>query len=187
VSGAGERVFVALGANIGDPPGQILAAFARLDALGLGPVRRSSLWESTPAECPPGSPRFVNAVAEVFPAEADGPIDWLDRLQALEREFGRRPKTVLNEPRPLDLDLVAWGKRRIESERLILPHPRALERRFVLAPLAELAPGWVWPGTARSVGDLLAGAPADPGLRRIIPDGPSEAESTTFGARSCKT
>ena len=110
---------------------------------------------------------FLNAVAEVFPGPGDTPLSWLDALQALERHAGRRPKTVLNEARPLDLDLVAWGGRIVADEpRLVLPHPRARDRRFVLAPLAELAPAWEWPGAGGTVQDWLNRVADDPAFRR---------------------
>ena len=79
----------------------------------------------------------------------------LTRLQVLEKEFGRAPKVVLNEARPLDLDLIAFGDEVRHSPALILPHPRAHLRRFVLAPLAEIAPDLILPGQKKSVRELL--------------------------------
>lgn len=161
------EVVVALGANLGDPAATIRAAFARLDALAAEPVRRSSLWQSTPVDCPPGSPLFVNAVALLVPREGETPESLLAKLQELEREFGRRPKLVLNEARPLDLDLIAWGGETRATPTLILPHPRAHLRRFVLEPLAELAPTLILPGQTFSVADRLAELPSDPAFRRL--------------------
>jgi 2-amino-4-hydroxy-6-hydroxymethyldihydropteridine diphosphokinase len=161
------EIVIALGANLGEPEAQLRAAFEEIQRLSSTPLRTSSLWSSTPDNCPPGSPRFVNAVAIATPFPADTPESWLDRLQELERQAGRRPKVVLNEARPLDLDLIAWGNLILESPRLILPHPRAHQRRFVLAPLAELVPHRVIPGHHRTVAELLAEAPEDPGLRRL--------------------
>lgn len=160
-------ILIALGANLGDPEAQLREAFDELRRLSSTPLRTSSLWSSTPDNCPPGSPRFVNAVAVATPFPGDTPESWLDRLQALERLAGRRPKVVLNEARPLDLDLIAWGDLILGSPRLVLPHPRAHQRRFVLAPLAELAPHRVIAGLGRTVSELLAEAPEDPGLRRL--------------------
>ncbi len=160
-------ILIALGANLGDPEAQLRTAFEELRRLSSTPLRTSSLWSSTPDDCPPGSPRFVNAVAIATPFAGDTPESWLDRLQALERQAGRRPKVVLNEARPLDLDLIAWGNLILESPRLILPHPRAHQRRFVLAPLAELVPSRVIAGLGRTVTELLVEAPEDPGLRRL--------------------
>jgi len=161
------EILIALGANLGDPEAQLREAFDELRRLSSTPLRTSSLWSSTPDRCPPGSPRFVNAVAIATPFPGDTPEIWLERLQALERQAGRRPKVVLNEARPLDLDLIAWGDLILESPRLVLPHPRAHQRRFVLAPLAELLPHRVLIGHGRTVAELLAAAPEDSGLRRL--------------------
>jgi len=73
----------------------------------------------------------------------------------LELEFGRRPKTVRNEPRPLDLDLIAFRQELRDSEHLTLPHPRARQRRFVLQPLSEIAADLILPGQSLSVRQLL--------------------------------
>ena len=74
----------------------------------------------------------------------------------MEKEFGRRPKKVLNEPRRLDLDLIAFGNETSSRHDLVLPHPRAHERRFVLQPLNEIAPEFYLPGHRRNVAQLLA-------------------------------
>lgn len=154
-------VFIALGSNLGDSPALLRAAMDRLEALSAVPLLRSSLWRTTPVDCPPGSPLFVNAVVGLQPLAGETPETLLTKLQALEREFGRRPKTVLNEPRPLDLDLLAFGAEARVSPELTLPHPRAHLRRFVLAPLAEIAadvvlPGWSATATER-LGTLRTG------------------------------
>lgn len=160
-------VFVALGSNLGDSPRQLAEAMDRLDALAQEPVRRSSVWRSTPVDCPPGSPVFANAVVGLTPRVGETPESLLCRLQAIEVEFGRRPKLVLNEARPLDLDLIDWSGEIRSTPSLTLPHPRAHLRRFVLAPLAELAPALVLSGQVQSVAELLESAPPDPELRRL--------------------
>ena len=109
-----------------------------------------------PVDCPPDSPRFVNAVAGLKPRENETPESLLKKLRELEKEFGRVPKTVLNEPRPLDLDLIAFGNEIRNSPELILPHPRAHLRRFVLQPLSEIAPELILPGQGKTVLQLLA-------------------------------
>jgi 2-amino-4-hydroxy-6-hydroxymethyldihydropteridine diphosphokinase len=81
-------------------------------------------------------------------------------------EFGRQTKKILNDPRPLDLDLIAYGSQTRDTESLKLPHPRAHLRRFVLQPLSELAPSLVLPGQARSIAELLAGLVSDEILER---------------------
>ena len=147
--------FIALGSNLGDPKQNVLRAMDRLQDLSEFPLFRSSLWQSTPVDCPPGSPRFINAVVGLLPRASATPERLLDQLQSLEQEFGRRPKTVLNEPRPLDLDLISFRQELRDSERLTLPHPRAHLRRFVLQPLSEIAADLVLPGQVLSVRQLL--------------------------------
>lgn len=159
-------VIVALGANLGDPVQQLRAAVTALAAVADGPVRCSSFWESTPVDCPPGSPQFVNGIAAFLPQPGETPVSLLAKLKSLEAEAGRRPKQVLNEARPLDLDLIAWGEVRMETQTLILPHPRAHLREFVLRPLAELLPDLVLPGQRLNVGQLLETLVPDPLFRR---------------------
>src|ERR1700754_5201254 len=100
---------IALGSNLGDSRQIITEAMERLESLSTRPITRSSLWQTIPLDCPPGSPLFVNAVVEIGPLENETPESFLKKLKALEQEFGRRPKKILNEPRPLDLDLIAFG------------------------------------------------------------------------------
>lgn len=149
------QAFVGLGSNLSDSVALVRAAMDRLDSLSVSPLLRSSLWRTTPVDCPPDSPNFINAVAALEPLPDETPESLLDKLQALETAFGRRPRLVVNEPRRLDLDLIAFGEEQRRSDRLRLPHPRAHLRRFVLAPLAELAPGWVLPGRSETVRELL--------------------------------
>jgi 2-amino-4-hydroxy-6-hydroxymethyldihydropteridine diphosphokinase len=128
----------------------------RLESLSVRPPLKSSLWQSTPVDCPPGSPLFVNAAVAFEPLPGETPESLLAKFQALEKEFGRRPKEVLNEPRPLDLDLIAFGNLVRSTPQLTLPHPRAHLRRFVLEPLNEIAPDLILPGQRHSIRDLLA-------------------------------
>ncbi|MBN2507389.1 MAG: 2-amino-4-hydroxy-6-hydroxymethyldihydropteridine diphosphokinase [Verrucomicrobia bacterium] len=165
-------VFIALGANLGNPPAQLRAALGHLQHFSPQPLRVSSLWESAPVDCPPGSPPFVNAVVGLVPHPGETPESLLGKLQTLERAFGRRPKRVLNEPRPLDLDLIAFGRERRDDPRLVLPHPRAARRAFVLAPLSELEPGLVLPGQSMSVRGLLEGCPGRRAVRCLRANGP---------------
>src|SRR6266702_2258842 len=102
-------VIVALGSNLGDSPRILLRAMARLEELSLEPLRKSSLWRTAPVNCPPGSPMFVNAVVALKPQAGETPESFLFKLQQIEREFGRTTKRTLNEPRPLDLDLISFG------------------------------------------------------------------------------
>jgi len=132
----------------------------RLQQLSLVALRRSPLIETAPVDCPPGSPNFVNAVVAIVPHSSETPESLLAKLRDLEKEFGRVPKTVMNEPRPLDLDLIAFGHETRNTEHLVLPHPRAHLRRFVLQPLSEIAPDLVLPGQMKTVAKLLAELPA---------------------------
>jgi 2-amino-4-hydroxy-6-hydroxymethyldihydropteridine diphosphokinase len=162
-----KTAYVGLGSNLGEPLQQVRRAIARLREMASGCFRASALWESTPIDCPPGSPVFINAVVAFEPLAGETPETLLGKLQVLEREFGRRPKTVLNEPRPLDLDLLAFGNEVRDTKELTLPHPRAHRRRFVLQPLTELGPELVFPGQTGTVAQLLARLPPEPGLRRV--------------------
>ena len=148
---------VALGSNLGDSRKIILDAMARLQSFSDEPILKSSLWQTSPVNCPPSSSKFVNAVAGLVPRIGETPESLLQKLRELEKEFGRQPKTVLNEARPLDLDLIAFGSETRNSPELILPHPRAQERKFVLQPLSEIAPELILPGQGRTVLELLAG------------------------------
>jgi 2-amino-4-hydroxy-6-hydroxymethyldihydropteridine diphosphokinase len=143
----------------------------RLEPLSERPLRRSSLWQTTPVDCPPGSPVFVNAVVGLVTGKGETPETLLAKLQALEKEFGRQPKEVLNEPRPLDLDLVAFGYETRATPELTLPHPRAHERRFVLQPLSEIAPDLILPGQTKSVAELLHQLPPDERMRKLESSG----------------
>ncbi|MGH7977386.1 MAG: 2-amino-4-hydroxy-6-hydroxymethyldihydropteridine diphosphokinase [Limisphaerales bacterium] len=150
-----KLAFVALGSNLGDSRKIILDAMARLQNFSDEPISKSSLWETSPVNCPPNSPKFVNAVVGLIPKENETPESLLKKLRELEKEFGRAQKKILNEPRPLDLDLIAFGNGVRNSLELILPHPRAHLRKFVLQPLNEIAPELILPGQGKTVLQLL--------------------------------
>jgi 2-amino-4-hydroxy-6-hydroxymethyldihydropteridine diphosphokinase len=148
---------VAVGSNLGDSRRIILDAMARFQNISGRPLLKSSLWQTTPVNCPPNSPLFVNAVVGLAPRAGETPESLLQKLRALEKEFGRPPKKVLNEPRSLDLDLIAFGTETRHTPELVLPHPRAHSRRFVLQPLSEIAPDLILPGQSKTIPQLLAG------------------------------
>jgi 2-amino-4-hydroxy-6-hydroxymethyldihydropteridine diphosphokinase len=162
-----EIVFIALGSNLGDSWEIILDAMARLQKFSDEPILKSSLWQTSPVNCPPDSPKFVNAVIGLVPPKNETSESLLKKLQSLEKEFGRTPKKILNEARPLDLDLIAFGNEIQNSPDLILPHPRAQERRFVLQSLNEIAPDFILAGQKKTVSQLLAGLPADEMVSRL--------------------
>jgi len=147
------RAYVALGANLGDRENTLRAAIDALGAEpGIGVVAVSELRDTEPVGV--GPQPFLNGVVELETTLA--PRVLLDRLLAVEQRFGRvRDALRPHGPRTLDLDLLLYGDERIDEPGLRVPHPRLHERRFVLEPLAELAPGLVVPD-AGSVEVLLA-------------------------------
>ena len=151
----GQLAYIALGSNLGLPRETVLRAMDRLQGFSDKPIVRSSLYQTDPVDCPPGSPKFANAVVRLVPRADETPESLLEKLQGLEREFGRQPKRVHNEARPLDLDLIAFGDEVRDAPELVLPHPRAHERQFVLEPLAEIAPALILPGQTQTVRELL--------------------------------
>ena len=162
--------FISLGSNVGDSENIVRRAMARLAQLSAQPLLKSSLWQTTPVDCPPGSPPFVNAVVGMTPRAGETPESLLEKLQQLEKEFGRLQKRIVNEPRRLDLDLICFGGEQRATAALTLPHPRAGARRFVLQPLAEIAPDLILPGQSATVAELLAALITREALFRI--DGP---------------
>ena len=152
---------------MGDPRRNVLRAMERLQELSERPLLRSSLWQTAPLDCPPGSPVFANAVVGLTPRAGETPESLLTKLQALEKEFGRRPKKVLNEARPLDLDLIAFAGEVRHGDFLVLPHPRAHERRFVLQPLTEIWPDLTLPGQRKTAAELLEMLPVGESVEKL--------------------
>lgn len=151
-----SMAYVALGSNLGNPADNVRKAISAIRELSAEPFLKSSLWQTSPVDCPPGSPPFVNAVVALTPRANETPESLLLKLQRIEKTFGRSPKKVMNEPRPLDLDIIAFGKATRQANDLVLPHPRAYTRKFVLQPLSEIAPGLILPGQGRTASQLLA-------------------------------
>jgi 2-amino-4-hydroxy-6-hydroxymethyldihydropteridine diphosphokinase len=90
-----------------------------------------------------------------MPREGETPESLLSKLKAIEIDFGRQLKKVINEPRSLDLDLIVFGNQLRSTKELMLPHPRAHQRLFVLEPLSEIAPELILPGQTKTVTELL--------------------------------
>ena len=130
------------------------AALACFPQAQLPVVARSGWWRSA-AWPDANDPEYRNGIALVEPGE--GPRDLLKRLFDMEKSFGR-DRSRKNAPRTLDLDLIAYGRLVIDEPGLILPHPRAHERLFVMGPLAEIAPGWRHPMLGRTAAELAATA-----------------------------
>jgi 2-amino-4-hydroxy-6-hydroxymethyldihydropteridine diphosphokinase len=151
-------ILIGLGDNLpspaGPPAATLSSALGRLKECGITILAVSSFYQS-PAWPDPSDPPFVNAVASV--ATRLQPAELLTLLHDVEAGFGR-VRGGANAPRTLDLDLRDYDGRILVSE-VVLPHPRLGTRSFVLAPLAEIAPGWQHPLTRQGAGELLAGLP----------------------------
>ena len=149
-------ILVGIGSNCGDSIALVRAGIAALSRFAADGLRQSSLWRTAPVDCPPGSGDFINAAVAFEPVAGLTPEKLLAALKKLEREFGRAIAAERNAPRELDLDLLVYGDARRATSDLVLPHPRATQRRFVMAPAAEVAPAFRWPGTHATVAELLA-------------------------------
>ena len=157
-----KLVYVALGANLGDPTATIRAAFGALANLPESRVKQcSSLYRTAPIGHTE-QPEFINAIAALETTLA--PEALLDALLDIENRFGRI-RAEKNGPRMLDLDLLIYSDQQLNLPRLTLPHPRLHLRAFVLYPLAELAPDLTLPGR----GTLTAWLPAvaNQGIARL--------------------
>ena len=155
-------IYIALGANLPSegrtPLETVEAALAILGEAGLPVLAASSAW-SSPAWPDPSDPAYVNAVVRVRSDEEPRAI--LDTLHEIEAQFGRQ-RTVVNAPRPLDLDLIDHsGQCLTDAAGLEIPHPRACQRAFVLLPLQEIAPDWRDPVSGAAIADLVARLPVE--------------------------
>ena len=149
------RAYVGVGSNLGDRWARLaLAARALRATPRVALLKASRVWDSAPVG--PPQPRYLNAVLELeteLPPKA-----LLGALREVERAAGRERRARWGA-RTLDLDLLLFGDLSLEAVGLTVPHPAMASRRFVLAPLAELCPDRVVPGTGATVAELLAAAP----------------------------
>ena len=153
-----REVFIALGSNLGAPDQNVLRAMARLAQQFPEGFRSSEIYRTEPVDMAADATDFANAVVAF---KSDLPLDTLlSNLQALEAEFGRPKDHGKNTARTLDLDLIAAGDETLSTPALTLPHPRALDRRFVLQPLQDIAPEFRFPGNNEGLSILIQRAPS---------------------------
>jgi 2-amino-4-hydroxy-6-hydroxymethyldihydropteridine diphosphokinase len=146
-----KTAFLGLGSNIGDREANLRDALARLESAEIRIMRRSSLYETAPREML-DQPAFLNAAIEI---ETDlFPMQLLARVRSVEGEMGRRRVTPKG-PRNIDIDILFFGRAVIATAELEVPHPRIAERRFVLEPLAEIAPDFRHPVTGKTAEEML--------------------------------
>lgn len=150
-----KTVYLSLGSNVGEREANLRAAIERLAAPDMRVLRTSPVYETEPVEYT-AQRWFLNLVVE---AETElFPMQLLTRTGRIERDLGR-VRTVAKGPRTIDIDILLFGKAVVHTVRLEIPHPRMAERRFVLAPLADLAPQLRHPVTHRTVREMLDAAP----------------------------
>ncbi len=147
---------------MGDRRAHLEAALAQIGRIARL-SRVSSFYRSDPVGYT-DQPEFLNAAAEIL--WGDSPEELLGAVQRVERRVGRR-STFRDGPREIDVDILDFGGATRQSPDLVLPHPRLDSRRFVLAPLAEIAPAWRHPVSGRTARELLAELPRTPRARRI--------------------
>jgi 2-amino-4-hydroxy-6-hydroxymethyldihydropteridine diphosphokinase len=152
------KAYVGVGSNLGDRWAKLALAGRELRREPrVAVLRASRVWDTAPLG--PPQPRYLNAALELEAALP--PLALLEVLQRVERKAGRVRSGVRWAARTLDLDLLLYGDATIRGPRLVVPHPDLVARRFVLAPLAELCPERIVPGTGRSVAQLLALLPPE--------------------------
>ncbi|HXO97554.1 MAG TPA: 2-amino-4-hydroxy-6-hydroxymethyldihydropteridine diphosphokinase [Chthoniobacterales bacterium] len=149
------RTGIGLGSNVGDRLAYLREGFRRIRSLHTGskPLLVSSVFETSPIDCAPGTNPYLNAAVEI--QFSRHPIVLLDALLGIEREMGRPSKRPRNAPRTIDLDVLYVGNLILNNPEIIIPHPRLPQRRFVLDPLSQIAPELILPGQTKTIRTLL--------------------------------
>ena len=146
------KTALALGSNAAGSQAVFQMACNMLEGKGFCIERLAGTIITKPVDCPPGTPDFFNsALIGTFAGSAE---ELLDITQSIEQALGRPADHGFHLPRPLDIDIIIFGNIVMQTDRLILPHPRAQERLFVLEPLNEIAPEWIFPDSQRSVAEV---------------------------------
>ena len=150
------KTFVALllGGNIGETASVFDSAVADLERGGFEIAARSRNFITSPVDCVPGTPDFLNAAVTGFWTQS--PRDLLKLTQSIERASGRPEKHSSSEARTLDIDIITFGDLILAEPNLIIPHPRAQQRRFVLEPLFSIAPDHRLPDSGQTPRQLLS-------------------------------
>lgn len=151
----GKLIYLSLGSNLGDRAANLERAIDALPAVGVRVVRRSSLYETEPVDFL-DQPWFLNCAVEA--ETLLGPEPLLHTLQGIERQLGSK-KLVARGPRIIDLDILFYGSDVVHTAEMEIPHPRMAGRRFVLVPLAELAPKLPHPVLHATIEEMLAATP----------------------------
>jgi 2-amino-4-hydroxy-6-hydroxymethyldihydropteridine diphosphokinase len=151
-----KTAYLSLGSNIGERQQNLERAITLLELAAIRIVHRSSIYETEPQDVA-HQPWFLNIVVEC--ETRFFPLQLLTTVLSIEREMGRKrgAVTIRGGPRLIDIDVLLYGNATIETPRLIVPHPRMLERRFVLEPLLEIAPGLRHPATKEQFSKYLSG------------------------------
>ncbi len=149
-------IYIALGANLSNPKQTFIEALDKLRSEDVEILNVSGLWKSPSWPPGQGHPDYLNAVAKI--SFKGTPAKLLQTLNDLEESFGRE-RQERNAPRPLDLDIVSFGQRILDSETLTIPHPRMFTRGFVLLPLEQVAPNWRDPHSKNDLQYYIARLP----------------------------
>jgi 2-amino-4-hydroxy-6-hydroxymethyldihydropteridine diphosphokinase len=171
-----KLIYLSLGSNLGDRAANLERAIEALSGIGVRVLRRSSIYETEPVDFL-AQPWFLNCVVEAETSLV--PRQLLEGLQAIERKLGSK-KLVPRGPRIIDLDIIFYEAAVIREAGMMIPHPRLAERRFVLVPLAELAPAFPHPVLRKTAAELLAAA-QDRSAVRIWQPGQGAGDSQSSG------